>query len=297
MFVLGTHPDGLNENCLAYSPDGRFLASAKNVVKLWDLPQRREVREIAAGSTGSVEFSSDGRLIVSASGPYPVQIFDPQTGKLLQQFAHSWCRAQCALISPDRRTLVCGGHFHRGIAKVGRVLVWGLGAKNPRSRRLADGLHGDVNFAAFSPDGRYLVAGGEERIAWLWDMKERKLLATLPCRGKGMRVVAFSLDGQVLALTAGRTIEVWGLEPLKRQRILRGHTARVWGIAFTPAGLLLSAASDGLVRLWNPATRKELACYDWQIGRINNLAVGSDGMTAAAGSVAGTIVVWDLEQN
>jgi WD40 repeat protein len=294
MYVLGRHEGGLNTNCLAYSPDSRLLASGRDLVQLWDLWQRRRVQEIRiAGNVSSVGFAPDGRLVVAAGGGAAVQLFDVETGRLVQHHDYSWCRAQCALVSPDGKTLLCGGHAHGPAgAKIGRVLRWNLATG--RHRRALEGPQEDVGFTALSPNGRRLAAGGDQGTAWLWDLRTRKMLATFKCRS-GWRVVAFTPDGRTLAITAGRNIELWDPQTLQRRHILRGHTGMVYALAVTPAGGLVSGGGDGAVRLWDPATLKQLACLDWQIGRINNVAVAPDGLTAAAASNRGDIVVWDLE--
>jgi WD40 repeat protein len=296
MFVLGKHPGGLNTNCLAYSPQGRLLASAKDGVKLWDLHDRREVRHLPTiGDASSVAFAPDGRLIVAhGGGNAPVQVLDPASGEVLEQFTCNWCKTQCAFFSAAGRDLVCGGHSHgAGGGKIGRIIRWNL--KTGRRRRPLLGPEEDVGFAAFSPDGRRLAAGGDTGGAWVWELSKRQRLATFKCRS-GWRVVAYSPDGRTLAITATRNVELYDPETLKRRRVLRGHRSMVWGIAFCPDGRLLSCGGDGTVRLWGPGTFKELACLDWQVGSINNVAVAPDGLTAAAGSSFGDIVIWDLDE-
>src|SRR5262249_58066098 len=109
-------------------------------------------------------------------------------------------------------------------------------------------------------------------------------------------VVACSPDGRTLAITAGNTIETFDPATQQRRRILRGHKATVWGIAFGPDGRLFSAGGDGVVRTWDPGSGKELSALDWGGGAVNNVCVAPDGMTAAAGSTDGRIVVWGLEE-
>jgi WD40 repeat protein len=107
--------------------------------------------------------------------------------------------------------------------------------------------------------------------------------------------VAFSPDGRTLAATAGRTIEAFDVAKRQRRRILRGHKVTVWGIAFAGDGRLLSASGDGTVRLWDVGSGRQLAVFDWEYGPVNNVCVSPDRMTAAAGTSAGRIVVWDLD--
>jgi WD40 repeat protein len=259
------------------------------------------VRQIpTVGEASSVAFAPDGQLVVANGGRRaPVQVFDPQTGRVLAEFPCSWCKAQCALFSADGQTLLCGGHDHprgpgAGWGKIGRILRWNL--KTGRQRRALVGPEHDVGFACLSPDGRHLASGGDDGTALLWDLATRKALTTFRYRSGGWRVVAFSPDGDTLAITAGSGVELWDPRTLKRRRVLRGHRGTAFGVAFTPDGrLLLSGGADGTVRLWDPATGKERARLDWGIGPVNNVAVAPDGMTAAAGSEEGRIVVWDLD--
>ncbi len=295
MFVLGKHPGGLNTNCLAYSPRGRYLASARSGVRLWDLHQRRQVRELPTiGDASSVSFAPDGRLVVCNGGhSAPVQVYDPDSGDLLREFPYRWCKAQCAHFSADGQTLLCGGHSHTaGGGKVGRIIRWN--SQTGRQRRALLGPEEDVGFVSLSPDGRRLAAGGDQGSAWVWDLASRQTVATF--QGKsGWRVVAYSPDGRTLAITARNSVELYDAQGLKRRRVLRGHRGMVWGIAFLPDGRLLSCGGDGTVRVWDTVTFQERACLDWGVGSINNVAVAPDGLTAAAGSSAGDLVVWDLD--
>jgi WD40 repeat protein len=292
MVILGKHEGGLNTNCLAYAPGGGLLASGKDRIKLWDLNTRQPLRDID-GRASAVTFAADGRLVV-AGGP-SVRFFAADTGEELNSFRYPWCTAQCVLFADKGMTLLSGGHTHAPGGKVGHVIRWNLKTGNLRRRLELPDLPEDVGFAALSPDGRYLACGGEKTSAWLWDLPKRSLLATFQCRASGWRLVAFAPDGNTLAITAGSTVEVWDPKTQKRRRILRGHKGRIDGIAFTPDGRLLSGSTDGTVRLWSVISGKSLAALDWEIGPINNVCVSPDGQTAAASSVDGDIVVWDLD--
>ena len=58
---------------------------------------------------------------------------------------------------------------------------------------------------------------------------------------------------------------------------------------------MFSGSWDGTVRSWDWAHGRELAAFDWKIGRVHCLAIAPDGMTAAAAGELPSIVVWDLD--
>jgi WD40 repeat protein len=107
--------------------------------------------------------------------------------------------------------------------------------------------------------------------------------------------VAFSPDGQTLALTAQEFVHLWDVVR-RRLTILEGHEADVWSLAFAPDGrTLVTGGHDGTVRLWDVSDGGERACFDGGVGIIDSVAFSPDGMTVAAGGKTG-IVVWDAER-
>jgi WD40 repeat protein len=82
-----------------------------------------------------------------------------------------------------------------------------------REQRSLEGHRGTVRSAAFSPDGRTIVSGGDDGAVMLWDAATGKQRATLRGHKEGVRSVAFAPDGR--AIVSGGVdgaARVWGLE-------------------------------------------------------------------------------------
>ena len=92
---------------------------------------------------------------------------------------------------------------------------------------------------------------------------------TLTCP-TGVSAVAWSPDGQRLATAClDFNIYVWEVATGRRPTVLAGHVGLIMSLAFNHAGTLLASASyDGVVRLWNPDTGRQLVGHrgsSWQL--------------------------------
>jgi WD40 repeat protein len=82
----------------------------------------------------------------------------------------------------------------------------------------------------------------------------------------------------------------------KLRATLKGHTAGVWSVAYSPDGKTLASGSgDSTIKLWDRAGGKEKATLKGHKGSVRSVAFSPDGKTLASGSDDFTIKLWDVQ--
>ena len=165
----------------------------------------------------------------------------------------------------------------------------------------------------FSNDSQY-IATSEPLIGivHLWHAETGEQIAefqadpniTVRWQGGVPRPLCFSDDGQLLACPTPADsegiadfISVWHVETGEQIASLRGHTARVYALNFSPCGKYLAAGdvSGGTLREWDVTAgtwMRELSYPEYR--RITSTYSGS-GSLLAAGVHQSTLTVWNVK--
>jgi WD40 repeat protein len=106
--------------------------------------------------------------------------------------------------------------------------------------------------AAVNGDGTRAVTGAADGLVMLWDVAERRCLATFRGHEGGVRAVAIDSSGDWIASGGvDHTVRVWDVRRTEAERTLSGHTEPVWCVAVTDGGRSIASGSyDGTLRLW-----------------------------------------------
>jgi serine/threonine protein kinase len=147
---------------------------------------------------------------------------------------------------------------------------------------------------ALSPDGRWLLVGGDDAFFRLYDVATGVEIHRIEAHSE--QAVAFSPNGRH-ALSGGqdKTMRLWDVFTAKELRRFTGHTDHVYFVAFSPDGRrALSAGKDKTLRLWDVQSGKEIRQFLGHTDVICNAAFSPEGSRILSASKDGTIRLWEV---
>jgi WD40 repeat protein len=178
---------------VAYSPDGRWLASTGGDLKtlcLWDA-QTHQLAARFSGHTAPVyalAFSPDGRSLVSGGEDCIVRVWEVGTGECQELHGHTET-VYAAAFHPQGTRLATAGRDRT-------VWLWDLARGEAVVRLPGHLLY--IWSLAFSPDGKTLASGSGDQTVRLWDTEPLRVRHRARREADALRPEAERLVGRLL---------------------------------------------------------------------------------------------------
>jgi len=156
-------------------------------------------------------------------------------------------------------------------------------------------MAGTIHCACFSPDGRYILTGGRNKTATLWNVTTGKVLLTLKGHTDYINSVSFSPNGKTLGTAcADKTAKIWDAATGKTISTLKGHLFPVNSVCFSPDGKhILTASDDSTAKVWDAVTGKEIHTFHGHNHIVSSACFSPDGKRILTGGWDTMPIVWD----
>lgn len=276
-------------------------------LRLWSLATFYQLGDAIHGHltdiSNLVAGTVDGRHILLAAGKDgTVRIFNASSGNLDGAVlnGHERFLGGAGFVEAKGPVAVTTGQFDS------MVRVWDLTTRRQRSqwarRETARRAYSDVRLVAMSRrKSAPIVATAAGSIVQIWDLITQALLAELTGHtGRIVTVTAAELDGLPILLTTSvdSTARLWDLNALEAlDPPLSGHngSADATLSAFDNRALVFTGDSAGVVRAWDPVTRKEVSTSVPRLDKwVSSLAAGQlyGQPVLVIGGADGTLRIW-----
>lgn len=161
-----------------------------------------------------------------------------------------------------------------------------------------------VRAAAFSPDGKTVLSADNNGTLTIWDVSDRRSLQqfeqgfeyvtsmTLDPRGQWAAIAGCANTNEFDECRENKIVLLDVVQNSAPQSITT--TTQINSVAFSPNGTQLAGGgSDGMIRLWDAVTGREIQQLTGHTDRINAITFSPDGAMIASGSADSTVRLWD----
>jgi len=286
---------------VSVSPDSAFVAtgSKDKSIKLWELSTGREVKSFLGHekTVTSLDFTSDGKYLLSGSNDKTIRLWDIASGKPVFSITAEEYVNDVA-IDPNMKFFVSAGTKDNGYPDSASVYDF-------KSRKIIARI--PINSreisVAFSPDGRYIGFGEDNRTVNVYNTSNWQKAQTFAFQegwcGGCMSLLVFSPHGKLVYMASSDgPVKKYDLASGKLLKVYEEKPDNLAGLAISPDGKKIARATEKDVLMWDESSGNLLTTIKAEEGgNFHAIAFTLDSKKLLITSDDNTVITWNVAQN
>jgi len=260
LHTFESYNDGSVLSC-DISKNNKYIVTAQySGTRIWSVENGNLIKALKGDKSmiNFIEFNHDGNLIITGSEDNAARVWDVSEGVQKHILKGHTTESFNSVLSPDGKTAITFG-LDWWRSKDYKPRIWDVFS----GKFVCDfnGHTGPINSVDMSNDNKFVVTASDDYSVRIWNAENGKELHKFNQKDI-VNSVIFSHNAKYVLLASHDNVlkkEIaTGVDILK----FKGHKGKVCSIDLSSdESFLLTASSDGTVRIWNSLTAKELKVF------------------------------------
>lgn len=237
-------------------------------------------------SINAIDFSSDGKLLLSGSSDNNIKLWDVETATLIKTFSEHITATRDVKFTPDGMSAISAENSY--------IVYWLNAVDGPIGKRTFYGHTGTIYSIDMSNDMNTIISGSQDKTIKVWDAQNRDLLKTLSDHNSVVYDVEFNpANDQFASCSADSTINIWDSNTFELIKTLRGNNSELRSISYHSSGnYIVSSGTDSLIYIWDLSTGEVFRTLEGHMASVRKVKFSLSGNKIISGGADDIVIIW-----